>query len=253
MPAVAPEAMGLKLVSYFLGNARKGMHTHFATIILNRASDGVPLATLDGTLITEMRTAAVSAAAARHLADPKSRVLAVIGSGVQARAHLEAMRHVFKFNDIRVASSSPESARRFAKAHKITACTSVEDAVRGADVIAVATAAKTPVLSGRWVKPGAFVAAVGAPRPNWREMDDALMQSATVIVDSRAAALVESGDVLLSGITPFAELGEVFLGKARPPADKTIVFKSLGMAVEDVATAKLVYDLLEKRKKAKRK
>jgi thiomorpholine-carboxylate dehydrogenase len=240
MPAVAQETMGLKLVSFYPGNAGSEIPTHMAMILLFRAATGEPLAVMDGTLITEMRTAAVSAAATKYLAMPGSRILALIGSGVQAQAHLEALSHLHPYDEIRVWSRTPEHAARFAATHGATA-TSLEMAVRDADVIVTATNALEPILRGEWLKPGAHVNAVGSPRPNWRELDDQAMQN-TVIVDSREAVLKESGDMILSGAPIYAEIGEIFAGlKAAPAPGATTIFKSVGLAIEDVATAQLVY------------
>jgi len=241
MPAVAQEAMGLKLVSFYPGNAGTDIPTHMAMILLFRAATGEPLAVMDGRLITEMRTAAVSAAATKYLAMPESRILAFLGSGVQAQAHLEALSHLHPYDEIRVWSRTPEHAARFAAAHGATA-TSLETTVRGADVIVTATNALEPILRGEWLKPGAHVNAVGSPRPNWRELDDRAMRN-TLIVDSREAVLKESGDVILSGAPIYAEIGEIFAGLKPAPASETTIFKSVGLAIEDVATARLVYDL----------
>jgi thiomorpholine-carboxylate dehydrogenase len=241
MPAVAQETMGLKLVSFYPGNAGSEIPTHMAMILLFRAASGEPLAVMDGRLITEMRTAAVSAAATKYLAMPGSRILALIGSGVQAQAHLEALSHLHPYDEIRVWSRTPEHAARFAATHGATA-TSLEMAVRDADVIVTATNALEPILRGEWLKPGAHVNAVGSPRPNWRELDDQAMQN-TVIVDSREAVLKESGDMILSGAPIYAEIGEIFAGlKPAPAPGATTIFKSVGLAIEDVATAQLVYD-----------
>src|SRR5258705_13409794 len=169
MPAVAEAAMGLKLVSFYPGNAGTAVPTHMAMILLFRADTGEPLAVMDGRLITEMRTAAVSAAATRYLAPPGSRVLALLGSGVQAQAHLEALSHLHSYDEIRVWSRTPEHAARFAATHGATA-TSLETAVRGADVIVTATNALEPILRRQWLKPRAHVNALGVPRPNWREL-----------------------------------------------------------------------------------
>src|SRR5205807_3084277 len=142
-----------------------------AMVLLFRPETGEPLAVMDGRLITEMRTAAVSAAATRHLAAPDAHVLALLGSGVQAAAHLEALQLVRPIDEVRVWSRTPEHAKRFAERHGATTM-AAEDAVRGADIIVTATAALQPVLMGAWLKPGAHVNAVGSPRPDWRELDD---------------------------------------------------------------------------------
>jgi ornithine cyclodeaminase/alanine dehydrogenase-like protein (mu-crystallin family) len=240
MPVVADDAMGAKLISFYPGNAGTGVATHLAMIALFRPDTGEPLAVMDGRLITEMRTAAVSAAVTKHLAAPESRVLALLGSGVQAEAHLRALARVRNFEEIRVWSRNPAHADRFAERHRAKAVTA-EAAVRGTDVIVTATNALEPILKGDWLKPGAHVNAVGSPRPNWRELDDAAMSN-TLIVDSREAVLTESGDVILSKAEIYAEAGEIFAGTKQAPIAATTVFKSVGLAIEDIAAAKLVYD-----------
>src|SRR5215471_1499600 len=174
MPAVAENAMGVKLVSFYPGNAGTGVPTHLAMVLLFRPDTGEPLAVMDGRLITEMRTAAVSAAATQRLAAPDSRVLALLGSGVQAHAHLQALRLVRNFEEVRVWSRTSGHAERFAARNQAKAM-AAERAVRGADVIVTATNALEPILEGAWLKPGAHVNAVGSPRPDWRELDDAAM------------------------------------------------------------------------------
>jgi ornithine cyclodeaminase/alanine dehydrogenase-like protein (mu-crystallin family) len=240
MPAVAEDAMGVKLVSFYPGNAGTEVPTHLAMVLLFRPDTGEPLAVMDGRLITEMRTAAVSAAATRRLASPDSRVLALLGTGVQAHAHLQVLRLVRRFEEVRVWSRTAEHAERFAEQHQAKAMRA-ESAVRGADVIVTATNALQPILNGGWLKPGAHVNAVGSPRPDWRELDNRAMAN-TVVVDSREAALKEAGDVILSKAKIYAEIGEIFAGVKEAPVSATTVFKSVGIAVEDIATAKLVYD-----------
>src|SRR5689334_16481893 len=171
MPAVADEAMGLKLVSFYPGNAGTRVPTHTAMILLFRPDTGEPLAVMDGRLITEMRTAAVSAAVTNRLAAPESRVLALVGSGVQANAHLEAIRQIRPIEEVRVWSQTAEHAKRFAERHGAIA-TDAESAVRDADIVVTATNAREPVLRGAWLKRGAHVNTVGSPRPTWREVDD---------------------------------------------------------------------------------
>ena len=241
MPAVMSESMGAKLVCFYPKNAAAELPTHLATIVLFESATGQPLAFLDGRRITEMRTAAVSAAITRHLAPRDARILALLGSGVQAQAHLEALRHVCRFEEVRVWSRNAAHAQQFAARHGARAM-GAEDAVRGADVIVTATSSQEAVLRGEWLKRGAHVNAVGACLPTWRELDDDAMRGGIVIVDSREAALRESGDVILSQAPIFAEAGEVFAGTRHVPREATTVFKSLGLAVEDVATARLVYD-----------
>lgn len=242
MPAVAEEGMGAKLVCFYPKNAGSNVPTHLAVIILFEPETGQPLAFLDGRLITEMRTAAVSAAVTRHLAREDASVLTLLGSGIQAHAHLQALRHVCQFGEVRVWSRTPEHARRFAAQHDAKAM-DLEPAVRGADVIVTATNALQPFLKGEWLKVGAHVNSVGSPRPTWRELDDVAMRH-TLIVDSREAVLKESGDVILSKASIFAEAGELFAGLKVPQRSATTVFKSVGIAVEDIATARLVYDAI---------
>jgi ornithine cyclodeaminase/alanine dehydrogenase-like protein (mu-crystallin family) len=241
MPARTPDGLGIKLVTFYPANAKLGIPTHMATIFLVDPETGAPLAVMDGTLITEMRTAAVSAAATKRLASPDAKILAILGSGVQARSHVEALRLVRRFEEIRVWSPTKAHAEQFAKQIGAKAM-SAEEVVRGADVVVTATSSKTPVLCGTWLKAGCHVNAVGACRPDWRELDDEAMAN-IVLVDSREAALKESGDVILSGAKTYAELGEALAGKVPSRANETTIFKSLGMAVEDIAAALLVYRL----------
>jgi len=241
MPALTPDGLGLKAVTFYPSNTERGIPTHMATIFLVDPQTGMPLAIMDGRLITEMRTAAVSAAATKLLASPDAKVLAILGSGVQARSHVEALQLVRQFEEIRVWSPTLEHVKQFAQEIGATVMPSVEEAVRGADVIVTVSSSKTAVLKGAWVKPGCHVNAIGACRPDWRELDDQVMQNAVVFVDSREGALKESGDVILSGAKIYAELGEALAGNVPSRANETTVFKSLGMAVEDIAAATLVY------------
>lgn len=238
MPAYAG-AMGAKMVTFYPEN--KGIHTHHAVIVLFKAETGEPLAVMDGRLITEMRTAAASAVATDRLARRDTKVLAILGSGVQAGSHLAALKHVREFRYVRV--WSPRNARAFAAKHGAEVADTAEDAVRDADIVCVATSAQQPVLFGRWLKPGTHVNAVGAPRPTWRELDDRLMQSARLFVDSAEAARKESGDVIAAP-GAMTEIGAVVEGKDRGRHNDTEItlFKSVGVAVEDVISANLVYN-----------
>ena len=237
MPAYN-RALGAKLVTFYPEN--KGIHTHNGVILLFRPETGEPIALMDGRLITEMRTAAVSAVATDLLARRDVKTLAIIGSGVQAHSHLEALRLVREFNEVRV--WSPRNAKAFADRHGITACPTAEKAVRGADVVVVATGAQQPVLFGKWILPGAHINAIGANRPTWRELDDEVLTMSKIYVESRESAMVESGD-LIAGGEIFAEIGEVVsaMRPARQSDDEVTLFKSLGTAVEDIAAAGLVY------------
>jgi alanine dehydrogenase len=237
MPAYAG-ALGAKLVTFFPVN--RDVPTHHALIVLFRPDTGEPMAIMDGRLITDMRTAAASAVATDLLARRDAAVLALLGSGVQATSHLEALRLVRQFREVRV--WSPRHGSAFAARHGVRSVETAEAAAAGADVIVVATSSQTPVLLGEWLAPGAHVNAVGACRPDWRELDDAVIRRARLYVDSRPAAVRESGDVIAAG-EPFAELGEVVAGTrpGRQSAEEVTLFKSVGVAVEDVVSAALVY------------
>ena len=238
MPAYADGgALGAKLVTFYPKNV--GIHTHHALIVMFKPVTGEPLAVLDGRLITEMRTAAASAVATQRLARANASVLAILGSGVQAGSHLAALRHVRSFKEVRV--WSPRNAAAFAQRHGVKAAATAADAVRGADVVVVAANATTPVLQGRWLAPGTHVNAIGATRPEWRELDDDLVKTARIFVDSREAALRESGDVIAAQ-SEVTEIGAVVAGTApgRRSAQEITLFKSVGVAVEDVAAAALV-------------
>jgi thiomorpholine-carboxylate dehydrogenase len=237
MPAYN-KALGAKLVTFYPNN--QGIPTHHAMILLFRPETGEPLVMMDGRLITEMRTAAASAVASKLLARPEAPVMAILGSGVQAHSHLEALRLVRTFREVR--AWSPRNARAFAEQHGVSAAGSAEEAVRGAGVVCVATASKTPVLLGEWLAAGTHINAVGACRPDWRELDDDALRKSRLYVDSREAASRESGDVMAAG-NIVAEIGEVLSGAriGRESAEEITLFKSVGVAVEDVMAADLVY------------
>jgi ornithine cyclodeaminase/alanine dehydrogenase-like protein (mu-crystallin family) len=240
MPAVYGKVMGAKMVAFYPGNAELQKHTHMAMIQLFRADTGEPLATMDGRLITEMRTAAVSAVAIDHLACAEAKVLAILGSGVQARSHVRALRGIRTFTDIRVWSRSQDHAQQFAS--EIGArVTTAEQAVSGADVVLALTSSPAPILQGKWLSPQAMVCAIGAATPDRRELDEETMRGA-VVVESREAALKEAGDIVLAHAQVSAEIGELLNGAQIERGDRAVVFKSVGIAVEDIAAAKLVYD-----------
>ena len=231
-------ALGAKLVTLYPNN--KTLPTHQGVVILFDPETGEPIAMVDGRLITEMRTAAASAVATRLLGRSDSSVLGILGSGVQARSHLEALQLVREFREVRV--WSPRNARTFASENGIEAVDSAEAAVRGADVVVIATASTTPVLLGECLSPGMHINAVGACRPDWRELDDSVMERAKTYVDSMEAASVESGDVIAAKEV-IGEIGEVITGKkpGRRSGEEITLYKSLGIAVEDVSAADLAY------------
>jgi ornithine cyclodeaminase/alanine dehydrogenase-like protein (mu-crystallin family) len=242
MPVIAGDVMGVKTVTFYPGNAALGLPTHMAVVELLSRSTGEPLAVMDGRLITEMRTAAVSAAALTALAPPQAASLGVLGSGVQARSHIEAFRRVHPFSEVRIWSRNPANAARLAEEMGALAV-SVERAA-AADVVLTVTSSPTPVLEGRLLAPHALVISVGAIGPHVRELDDAVIQNALVVAESRAAAERESGDVRLSGVQVEAEIGEILAGVKAVPAGRRVVFKSVGMAIEDLTAARLVWQSL---------
>ncbi|XP_049999202.1 ketimine reductase mu-crystallin [Alexandromys fortis] len=247
MPAYSAteDALTTKLVTFYEGHSNSStVPSHQASVLLFEPSNGSLLAVMDGNVITAKRTAAVSAIATKFLKPRDSEVLCILGAGVQAYSHYEIFTEQFSFKEVRMWNRTRENAEKFASTVQgdVRVCSSVQEAVTGADVIITVTMATEPILFGEWVKPGAHINAIGASRPDWRELDDELMKQAVLYVDSREAALKESGDVLLSGADIFAELGEVVSGAKPALCEKTTVFKSLGMAVEDLVAAKLVYD-----------
>ena len=258
MPAAlhAPPAAGTKLVTVFASNRDRGLPSHLATIILLDLETGALRALLDGRYITEARTGAVSAVSSDVLALPDAGTLAILGSGVQARSHLEAIACVRPLREVRI--WSPTESRRLAFAAdaqrhvrcSVTAARSAREAVTGADLIVTATASATPVLFSDWVQDGAHICAIGACRPNQRELDAALVARSRVFVDSRVGARAEAGDIVMAiddgaiAIDHIAgELGEVLSGTVAGRRNDTevTVFKSLGMAVEDISAAHLAY------------
>jgi ornithine cyclodeaminase len=258
MPAYIeqPARLGAKLVTVFNENHTRGLPSHLASILLLDPDTGALIALMDGRYITESRTAAVSAVSARHLAKPDAGTLAIIGSGVQARSHLDALAQVRTLREVRVWSPNAKSRQRFVDdmaGHAVAPlrnCEWPQQAVQGADLIVLVTSSPTPVIEDAWIGAGAHVISVGACRPDQREMSPDLVARGRLFVDSRDAALVESGDVVMGiGEQRFderhiaGELGEVVLGRVqgRTSPDEITIFKSLGMAVEDVVSADLVF------------
>ena len=253
-------ALGAKLVTVFGGNGAQNLPSHLASILLMDPATGALQALLDGRYITESRTAAVSAVSSRLLARKTAASVAIIGTGVQAHSHLEALSRVHRLRQVTVWSPNKLRREAFAESAKtaisgsdpglsLKAVDHAGEAVVGADVVVLVTSSPTPVLENGWVKPGAHVISVGACRPNQREMDPALVARGRFFVDSRSAALVESGDVAL-GIHEgrfgadhiVAELGELLADESLPRRrsdTEVTIFKSLGLAVEDVTAAQL--------------
>ena len=243
MPAVG-EAMAVKVVTLYHDNAGTDVPTHQAVILVFDKENGSPLAVLDGRLITEMRTAAGSAAAARKLAVANPDVVTIMGSGMQARAHAEALAAVRPIGALRLWSRTEAAGRALAEEIGATSFNDPEEAARDADIIACTTSAKQPILNGAWIKPGAFVTAVGWNGHDGRELDDAAMAN-TVIVESTVAAHDQAGNIRGSGCEIFAEIGEIFSGSKSAPDGATIIYDSVGIAIMDVAAAKLAHDLVQ--------
>jgi ornithine cyclodeaminase/alanine dehydrogenase-like protein (mu-crystallin family) len=246
MPVIHGDVMGVKTVTFFPGNAELGIPTHMAMVELLDRVTGEPLAVMDGRLITEMRTAAVSAAAFATLArlhfetPPKS--FGIVGSGVQARAHVHALRHVWReMGDIRVWSPNGSRAEQCAAELGGRAVPIEESAA--ADVVLTATLSAEPVLQGRWLSPDALVLAVGATGATVRELDNEVMRTSYLVAESRDCVGRESGDVLCSGAKIEAEIGEIFTrpDAATIPRTGRILFKTVGMAIEDLTAARLVW------------
>jgi thiomorpholine-carboxylate dehydrogenase len=240
MPVIAGDVMAVKNVTFYPGNDELALPTHMAIIELLRRSTGEPLAVMDGRLITEMRTAAVSAVALAALAPASARSLGILGSGVQARSHLQAFRQVMpSLTDVRIWSRNTANAQRLASEAAVRA-TSIEEAA-SADVVLTVTSSTVPLLKGQWLAPNALVIAVGATGATVRELDDQVMQSSYIVAECRAAAERESGDIVLSGSKVNAEIGEILAGKVSAPNSGRILFKSVGMAIEDLTAARIAW------------
>ena len=246
MPVIHGDVMGVKTVTFYPGNAELGIHTHMAMIELLDRATGEPLAVMDGRLITEMRTAAVSAVAFAALAPlhfelpPTS--FGIIGSGVQARAHVQALRHVWpQLSELRIWSPTRANAEKCA-ADVGGRAVRIEEAA-AADVVLTATLSAEPVLHGSWLAPNALVLAVGGIGPANRELDDEVMRTSYLVAESRDCVGRESGDVVCSGATIDAEIGDILAGPESfdLPKPGRILFKTVGMAIEDLTAARLVW------------
>ena len=248
MPGYVPGvALEVKLVSVFPGNHHQGLPSHQGLILVFDEETGAPLALMDGTYITAIRTGGTAAVAARVLAREDASVLAILGSGVQGASHLETFQRVRDFKEIRVASRDPLKAKALAARHpRASYSDSFETAVRGADVVACCTDAREPILRREWLKPGVHVSSVGG---TWGpELDAATIGAGRVFVEWRGAATnaPPAGAIELQGIDAgsVTEVGEVLAGikPGRESRDEVTIYKSTGHAVEDAAAARLVYD-----------
>ncbi len=246
-----PAVFGIKLLSLFPGNAAAGLSSHLGLVALFEADHGQPVALIEASSLTAIRTAAVSAVATRLLAREDAGDLALLGAGEQAVSHLEALRLVRTIRRVRVWSRNPSHASAFAKSHGVEAADSVAEAVAGADIICTLTGAREPILLGDHVAPGVHINAVGACIPTAAEVDTALVTKSRYVVDLRASAEAEAGEYLTAltagAIAPShiaAELGEVVAGvkPGRQTAREVTLFKSLGLAAEDLAAGQFILD-----------
>ncbi|HXY68957.1 MAG TPA: ornithine cyclodeaminase family protein [Gemmatimonadales bacterium] len=249
-------ALGMKSVTFFPRNAGGPHPTHLATILLLDPANGSLLAVLDGRLVTEMRTAAVTAVSVDLLARKQARRVAILGSGVQARSHLRALALVRGLEAVRVWSRTAGHAERFVRdmagtvACPLAPAATVREAMRGADVVVAVTSAREPITDPAWLEPGMHLCAVGSSTPDMRELDGATVARCRTFVDSRASAEAEAGDLIMARAEGhigaghvIAELGEVAAGApGRRGDDEVTLFKSLGLAVEDVVTARLAWE-----------
>lgn len=251
-----PPALGTKIVSVFRNNPARGLPTVASIYVLSEYDTGQPLALMDGGYLTGIRTAAGSAVATRALARPDTSTLGVFGTGVQARFHVETIRRVRPVRNVLVSATSPDKARTFAEWVTTTtgllATPADPEETSAADILATCTTSPTPVVVADAVRPGAHINAVGAFTPSTRELPSALIARARVYVDTRAGALSEAGDLLLAvpdgnfKLSDVAgEMGEVLLGgaQARSSPDEVTIYKSVGAAFLDAATARLAYEL----------
>jgi ornithine cyclodeaminase len=239
-PVFTKNVIATKAITQMPSNANKGLPSMMATLLLMDRQTGQLLSVMEATSLTNLRTAAVSAVAVREFTEQKPLTVAIIGSGALARTHAQAIRCVREVKVLRIWSRSAANREVCAEELNATPCANAEEACDGADVIVTVTLSAEPVVKGKWIKPGALICAVGAPRPTWRELDTELMLSATVIADSRASAEVEAGDILISGAKVYAEIGEILLKIKTIEGKPTIVFKSLGLAAEDAGAAELM-------------
>jgi ornithine cyclodeaminase len=260
MPAALtnPQALGAKVITVFPDNDATPYDSHQGTVLLFELEYGRLIAILDASTITALRTAAVTAVATRLLSRPESRALALIGAGVQAETHLEAISLVRPIDDVRVWSRSGTRAHDFAAklgagGARITVCETAREAVTGADIVCTVTSSREPVVCGEWLAPGTHVNAVGASLPTARELDSEAVRRARFFVDRRESTMNEAGDFLIpknEGVIGddhiVGEIGELLLERptiqGRRSASDITVFKSLGLAIEDVAAARSIYD-----------
>lgn len=256
MPAYLEGMLGAKLITVFPQNRTEGLESHQGLIALYESRNGRLLAIAHAGAVTAIRTAAVSALATKLLANEDAGDLALLGSGAQAEEHLRAISAVRRLRRVRIWSRTPAHAREFAGRHStgavpVSACESAEETVRGADLVCTLTAATAPVLQGAWLSPGAHVNAVGSSVPPFRELDTAVVTRSRIFVDMRDCVLRESDDLLVpireGSIAESDIAGELSQMVSRQCAlrenrDEITLFKSVGMAIEDVAAVRFMYE-----------
>ena len=250
------QALGMKVVTYFQNNPQRNIPAILATIMLFSAETGKMIAVMDGAYITAIRTACASALATKALANRETPILGILGAGVQARTHIRALTRVRAISQIKIYSPSAISAASLKREIEnevgiaIEVAGSVEAVVRASDLLVTVTTAKEPIVKAEWLKPGVHINAVGSHRPDSREIDGATLAQAQVVVDSRAAIMAECGDILMAlqeksvgNNVIHGEIGEVLAGAkpGRHSADEITLYKSVGIAIQDVAAAHLVY------------
>ena len=239
--SLTDKTLSSKLLTLYPNNEKKyGLPALQSIVVVFNSDTGSLEAVMDGISVTDLRTAAASAVAVKHLS-PNRNILAIIGTGHQGVSHVKLMRELKGFKEIRVFSRCKERRDDFAKRWNVIACDSVEGTVANADVVVTVTSSKSAVLFNKWVKPNALVVIVGAPEPTAREVDDDLMHNSQVIADSLEAAKA-CGDVSLSGAIVHGELGDVITGRVLPDWNKIRVFKSTGMALQDLVAGRIVVD-----------
>lgn len=254
--AGTPSYYALKEVCVFPENPKRGLDTHLGAVILHNGDTGEPLAFMNASAITTIRTAAVSAVATRLLARKDASVLAILGAGVQARSHLRAIPLVREIREIRIYSRDRSKAEAIAAGGSLSVFDDAESAVRGANIVVTATSSREPVLRREWIAPGTHINAVGSSIAAARELDSATVAASSLFVDRRESTVNESGDYLFAlregAITGpehiRAELGEILIGAApgRTSDDEITLFKSLGLAVEDLAAASFLYEAAQR-------
>jgi len=253
-------SIGTKVVTVFKNNAGKSMPTTMATILLNDASTGEPLAIMEAGLITAMRTGAASAIATKYLARKDSHVVGLFGAGIQAKYQLFGVSRVRKVGNVKQYTPTKARQKKFAEemekeiGAKIQIVGNPKEAVQNSDIVITATTSPTPVFNGKWVSDGTHINAIGAHTKDTRELDTTLIEKAKIVVDLREAALKEAGEIVIpkaegKKLNIYAELSELVSGKkkGRTSDSEVTVYKGCGIALEDLAVAKLAYDLATKK------